>query len=204
MYGAAFLWCAFFVYTRLHDDVFGGHVRFGWAEHSVPRYLTPVYLVAVLAPLVFLGRCRRLFLVPGVLVALAVSGWSLWEIGVHQPSSFEYLHEYVPQNQAILERLKREVPENAMVYTVTADKITWSAWQLGTIDDLGQSATSISRAVAAGFKVYMLDNKYESPSHRRLGTLLARKQLTLVPVSARHGVYRVQQGVTLWPPNARY
>ncbi len=204
LYGAVFLWCAFFVFTRLHDDVFGGNVRFGWAEHSVPRYLTPVYLIAALPPLLFLGQCRRVLLIPGLLITVAVAGAAAYEVGLRQPSSFLYLHEYVPQNEQLLEKLKADIPQRAMVYTVTSDKIAWSAWQLGTIDDLSLSAASMDRAYKAGFNVYMLDPKFESPSHRRLNAMLGRKQLLLIPVNVHRGVYRVQQGVTLWPMNSRY
>jgi len=204
LYGALFLWCAFFVFTRLHDDVFGGNVRFGWAEHSVPRYLTPVYLLAALPPLLFLGHCRRILLYPGLLVAVAVAGAGLYEVGVRQPSSFEYLHEYVPKNQELLDKLKTDIPEHAMVYTVTSDKVIWSAWSLGTIDDLNLSASSMVRAFKAGFNVYILDPKFESPSHHRLANVLAKKQFLVSAVNTRRGVYRLQQGVTLWPASSQF
>lgn len=203
LYGALFFWCAFFIFTRLHDDVFGGKVRFGWAEHSVPRYLTPAYLIAALPPLLFLGSCRRALLYPGLLATLLVASAALYEIGVHQPSSFQYLHDYVPENQELLDELRTEIPEHAMVYTITSDKIIWSAWPLGTIDDLRLSASSMVRAFDAGFNVFMLDPKFQSPSHRRLNAMLARKQFLLIPVNARHGVYRMQRGVTLWPEGSR-
>ncbi|MEP7051722.1 MAG: hypothetical protein ABJB12_15270 [Pseudomonadota bacterium] len=195
-YLALFVWCAFFVFTRLHDDVFGGKVRFGWAEHSVPRYLTPVYLIAALPPLMYLGRCRRILLYPGLLITIAVAGAGLYEVGVRQPSSLVYLHDFVPQNQELLSKLQTEIPEQAMVYTVTSDKIIWSAWQVGTIDDLNLSAASMARAFDAGLPVYMLDPKFESPSHHRLNAVLAKKQLRLSLVNGRRGVYRLQPSVT--------
>jgi hypothetical protein len=123
---------------------------------------------------------------------------------VRQPSSFEYLHEYVPKNQELLDKLKTDIPEHAMVYTVTSDKIIWSAWPLGTIDDLNLSAASMARAFNAGFNVYMVDPKFEAPSHHRLVIMLAKRQFLLSAVNVRRGVYRLQQGVTLWPPNSRF
>ncbi|MEO7033284.1 MAG: hypothetical protein ABI335_05640 [Polyangiaceae bacterium] len=203
LYGALFFWCAFFIFTRLHDDVFGGNVRFGWAEHSVPRYLTPAYLIAAVPPILFLGRCRRALFFPGLVVTLAVASAALYEIGVRQPSSFQYLHDYVPQKQTLLDELRAEIPEHSMVYTVTSDKIIWSAWPLGTIDDLRLSASSMARAFDAGFNVFMLDPKFQSPSHHRLSAMLGKNQFVLVPVNVPHGVYRMQRGVTLWPEGAR-
>jgi hypothetical protein len=200
LYALVVLLCVFFVYTRLHDDVFGGHERFGWAEHSVPRYLTPAYLFAALPPLFLLGRSKRKWLlIPGALVAFAVSAAGLYEIGVREPSSFEFVHSFVPVHEALLTDLKREIPPSAMVYTVTSDKLVWSHWRLGTIEDQNLSAASMERAVKAGFQVYMLDPKYESLSHRHLGQLLAKRNLVLSPIDLHHGLYRLHEGLALWP-----
>jgi len=87
------------------------------------------------------------------------------------------------------------------VYTVTSDKIVWSRWRLGTIEDLNLSAASMERAVKAGLDVFMLDQRYETPSHRRLGVLLARRSLVLIPVDPHRGVYRVRAGAS--PPLRR-
>ncbi|HEX7450717.1 MAG TPA: hypothetical protein VF294_00450 [Polyangiaceae bacterium] len=204
LYGLVFLLFAFFVYTRLHDDVFGGHEAFGWAEHSVPRYLTPAYLFAALPPLFLLARFKRKWvLVPGALALLGVSAAGLYEIGVREPSSFAFVHRFMPIHDALLKDLVREIPPSAMVYTVTADKLLWSRWRLGTIEDQNLSAASMERAVKAGFEVYMLDSKYGSPSHRRLGQLLAKRNLVLSPVDMRHGLYRLHDGLALGPGHRR-
>jgi len=203
-YALAFLLFVFFVYTRLHDDVFGGHERIGWAEHSVPRYLTPAYLFAALPPLLLLGRLKRKWaLIPGALVACGVSFAGLYEIGAREPTSFQFVHRFVPVHEALLVDLKREIPASAMVYTVTSDKLVWSHWRLGTIEDQNLSAASMERAVKAGFQVFMLDPKYESLSHRRLGQLLAKRGLVLNPVDLRHGLYRLREGVSISPPRRR-
>jgi hypothetical protein len=204
LYALVFLLCVFFVYTRLHDDVFGGHERVGWAEHSVPRYLTPAYLFAALPPLLLLGSFKRKWaLIPAALVALGVSAAGLYEIGVREPSSFLFVRHFVPIHEALLVDLKREIPASAMVYTVTSDKLVWSNWRLGTIEDQNLSAASMERAIKAGFQVFMLDPKYESLSHRHLGQLLAKRGLVLNPVDLRHGLYRLRAGVAVWPPRRR-
>jgi hypothetical protein len=204
LYAITFLLFAFFVYTRLHDDVFGGHERVGWAEHSVPRYLTPAYLFAALPLLLLLGQLRQKWLwIPGAVVAFGISGAGLYEIGVREPSSFQFVHNFVPIHEALLTDLKREIPAAAMVYTVTSDKLVWSQWRLGTIEDQNLSSASMERALKAGFKVFMLDPKYETLSHRHLGQLLAKRGLVLSPVDLRHGLYRLRQGNTAWPPRGR-
>jgi hypothetical protein len=192
LYALLFLLCVFFVYTRLHDDVFGGHDRFGWVEHSVPRYLTPAYLFAALPPLLLLGRLKRkLALIPGLLVVLGTAGAGLYEIAEREPSSFAFVRHYVPLHEGLLETLQREIPPQAMVYTVTGDKLVWSRWRLGTIEDLNLSAASMERALNAGFEVYMLDSRYGAPSHHRLAQLLAKRSLVLSPADPRHGLYRL-------------
>ena len=204
LYAFAFLLFAFFVYTRLHDDVFGGHERVGWAEHSVPRYLTPAYLFAALPFLLLLGQLRQKWLwIPGAVVAFGISAAGLYEIGVREPSSFQFVHNFVPIHEALLTDLKHEIPADAIVYTVTSDKLVWSRWRLGTIEDQNLSAASMDRALKAGLKVFMLDPKYETPSHRRLGQILAKRGLVLNPVDPRHGLYRLREGITAWPPHHR-
>jgi hypothetical protein len=47
--------------------------------------------------------------------------------------------------------------------------------------------------------VYMLDSKYESPSHRRLGPLLAKRFLVLVPIDPRHGLYHLRDALSRRP-----
>ncbi|HEY5377811.1 MAG TPA: hypothetical protein VIK01_29220, partial [Polyangiaceae bacterium] len=202
LYGALFLLCAFFVYTRLHDDVFGGREPIGWAEHSVPRYLSPAYLLAAVPPLLLLGRLKRKLLwIPGLLLICGVAFSGLYDIAIREPSSFHFLHDFMPKHETMLRILKREIPARAMVYTVTSDKVVWSHWRLGTIDDLNLTAASIERAVKAGLDVFMLDQRYETPSHRRLGVLLARRSLVVVPVDPRRGTYRVRAGAS--PPLQR-
>ena len=144
-------------------------------------------------------RLPRSAPLPGALLACGVSAAGLYEIGVREPTSFASVHQFVPMHEAWLANLKREIPADAMVYTVTSDKLVWSNWRLGTIENLKLSAASMERAHQAGFQVFMLDPKYENPSHRRLGQLLAKRSLVLNPVDPRHGLYRLREGVSVGP-----
>jgi hypothetical protein len=56
----------------------------------------------------------------------------------------------------------------------------------------------MERAFKAGFDVYMLDSKYEVPSHRRLGQLLAKRSLVLTAADSRHGLYRLRDVTSIY------
>jgi hypothetical protein len=183
----------FFVASRLQDAVYGALVQHGEMQHSVPRYLAPVYLVSVLPPLLFLGWCRkRLVLVVGAaaLAVLAASGgYQVWTQG---SASLRFINGYVQDKQYVIRVLSRTIPSDATVYTASEDKWLWSRWRVCVIENDGATASSIARALEANLKVFVVQPGL-APQIRHLAAALKRKHISLVRVDASRGVYRVDR-----------
>lgn len=191
LYLAAILWIAFFVFTRLHDGVHGGSESSGFLHHSVPRYLAPAFLFAALPPILFLGSCsKRIIFVLGATLACFFAASSVYEIYVHQPASLHWLHGKQQRSEALLDVLVTEIPGDAMVYSVASDKVLWSKWRVGVIDEPEPSASSIGRVVEAGLPVFVLE-PHAGREFRQFTAALSTKGLALARVDGRRGVYRV-------------
>lgn len=176
-----------FVVSRLHDGLFGARRALGEVQHSVPRYLTPVYLIAVLPPVLFVGRSRsRLVLITGTLLLTAIAltgGYTICETGA---GSLRFMKAFQHEKQAKLDALSGIIPVDAIIYTAAEDKWLWSRWRVASVDKDDETATSIARAANARLPVYVL-----GPTKRLLGTLKAR-QVAVVRVDGRHGVYKAE------------
>jgi hypothetical protein len=198
IYVVAMLWVVFFVFTRLHDDVHGGEESIGVLHHSVPRYLAPVYLFAVLPPILFLGRCRKRWqFIVGAVLASLVAANSVLAVYFDQPGSLRHLRGSQQRSEALLDALGTEIPADAMVYSESLDKVLWSRWRVGVIDETGPSASSITRAANAGLPVFILEPRPGRP-FRQLRAALATTGLTLV--RERRGAYRVVRALQPPPP----
>ncbi len=183
---------AFFALSRMHDDLFGGAMDYGGVHHSVPRYLTPVYLLAALPPLLFLGKCknRAIALGGGLLVAvLALSGGH--EIWIKQGSSFNFLHGFVAKKTAELARFSRRIPEHAVVYTAKEDKWLWSGVKVWIIDDPKASAQSIERAAQAKIELYVYEPS-RTTQFKQLVAELAKRHISLSKAEPPRGLFRVR------------
>lgn len=190
--GAAIAILAFFTLSRMHDDLFGGAMNYGSVHHSVPRYLTPVYLLASLPPLLFLGQCKHRLLTLGgsVFVAvLAIAGYAqLWR---EPNSSFVFLHDFVLKKSAELERFAQKIPEGAAVYTAKEDKWLWSRVKVWIIEDPTQTAQSIERAAQAKLELYVFEPS-RTKQFRQLVAELSKRNVSLTKVDPRSGLYRVK------------
>ncbi|MEI9952573.1 MAG: hypothetical protein WDO74_27230 [Pseudomonadota bacterium] len=187
---AAIVIMAFFALSRMHDDLFGGAMSYGSVHHSVPRYLTPVYLLAALPPLLFLGQCKNRRLTIGgssLVVLLALSGG--YELWTSQGASFNFLHDFVAKKSAELERVSRKVPEGAAVYTAKDDKWLWSRVRVWIIEDPKASAQSIERAAQARLELYVFEPS-RTAQFKQLGLELAKRKISLAKIRPP-GLYRV-------------
>jgi hypothetical protein len=180
--------------TRLSDEVWGSKVSAGYVHHSVPRYLTPVYLLAALPPLLFLGRVRlgvtQIF---GSALALLLAVRSGYEICVHQPDSLKYLHKLAATDKRTLDVLKDKLPARALVYTQSQDKVLWSRWKVGTVSEPERTAASMNRAIDAGLPVYVMQPRFGSGQLRGLERALRAKRISLTPLDSRRGLYRLHR-----------
>ena len=188
LYLATLLLVAFFAFSRAHEQLFGGSERAGFVHHSVPRYVAPVFLFAALPPLLFLGDCRKkVVLALGSALVCAVSASSIFEIYRNQPSSLSMLHDWDRRSEALLDALATEIPPDAIVYSLQSDKLLWSRWRVGLIDEPEATAMSLNRAVDTGLPVFILDPGGRS---RKLTTALAKSGIALARVDARRKLYR--------------
>jgi len=182
---------AFFSLSRMHDDLWGGAMDYGGVHHSVPRYLSPVYLLAALPPLLFLGQSKsRLLTIGGglLVVLLALSG--SYEIWQKQGSSFTFVHGFVLKKTAELERLSRKIPENAAVYTSKEDKWLWSRIRVFIVEEPKATAQSIERAARAQLELYVFEPS-RTPQLKQLVAELAKRHISLTKVEPPRGLYRV-------------
>jgi hypothetical protein len=164
----------------------------GFVHHSVPRYWAFAYLFAALPPILFLGRCRsRVLVVLGAAICFAVAGKSLQEIhSGGYASSLVYIEHFVRTKARTVEVFARLIPPNAIVYSQALDKVLWSRWQLGIIDEPRATADSMARAIRSKLPVYIVQARFRRQG-RSLEAALRSKRLRVVKVDARRGVYRV-------------
>jgi hypothetical protein len=201
----AILVVVFFAISRLQDGVFGADLEQGEVHHSVPRYLAPVYLLAALPPILFVGRSRRAgIFIPGALLVAALAVGGCYEVGVRSMCSFSFLHRFVKSKEGMLARMSRKIPAEATVYTTYEDKWIWSRWRTWIIEEPEPSATSINRALDANIDLFIVEPSYNAKV-KRLAAALRRRQISLIRVD-RLGVYRVARmpktGASLLPEPA--
>ncbi len=185
---------AMFLVSRMSPTLYGANESTGLVRHSIPRYWTPVYLFAALPPLLFLGRCRS-DVVLGVVATLAfgIAGIGLLEIYSRQPESLTYLHDLNNRNDLALERLAQDIPESAIVYTVTQDKVLYTRWNVGLIREPDLTASSMQRASLSGLPVYVAQPGIGVAQLALLASALNKRGLTLVEVDGARGLYRLDE-----------
>jgi hypothetical protein len=183
---------ALFVVTRMSTTLYGADESSGLVRHSMPRYWSPVYLFAALPPLVFIGRCRNETLL-GVAATLAVALTAIggYEIYHRQPESFTYLHDLRARNQSALQSLADQIPDEAIVYTTTQDKVLWSRWHVGLLRETEPTADSMQRAHDAGVDVYVAQPGFNPAQLQLLAAALNERGLALVVVDAARGLFRL-------------
>jgi hypothetical protein len=187
-----------FMASRMDPGVYGASAPVAMVHHSIPRYWAPVYLLVALPPLLFLGRCRkRSVLVVGAAMASAIALSGAYEIVKHQPASLSQLRRYFHQNELLLQTLAAELPSDAMVYSIRHDKVLWSRWRVGTVDEPERTATSIDRAIDARLSVFVFEPGFGVTQSRRLASSLRKRHLALVAVDPRRGLYRIERERTV-------
>jgi hypothetical protein len=189
---AGVLLIATFCVSRMHYALFGFEFDFGECHHSVPRYLSAVYLLAALSPLLFVGRARqRWVVITGSVVLTLAAAFAGYEVWRGQSLAFHTIRNYVNEKEAALARIRSAMPQDAVVYTATDDKWLWSEYRLGTVSEPEPTAASIERAARAHMKVFILQSR-STQAFRRLAAALDRRHLRLVKIDGRRGIYAVQ------------
>jgi len=191
LYALGLLVMLCFVLSHMDEELNGASERLGLMHHSMPRYWSPVYLLAALPPIWFLGQCSmpRVYLGGSVLVcALALGGG--YEILKQQGSSILILHKFAERWSLAVPALADKIPGDAMVYSITYDKVLWPYWRIGTVAEPERTASSMRRAIDADLQVFMFEPRLQRISLLPLERALRAKRLIITSID-RRGIYRV-------------
>jgi hypothetical protein len=189
-YALALLLMFGFMLSRMAPVLYGTAEPSGMIDHSIPRYWTPVYLLAAVPPIVFLGSLRQNVAVAAgalFLAALAIgNGYDVW---TGTKWSLVSLRAYRMRSTALALSLE-ELPSTAWVYTETLDKALWSYWHVGTLSEPRATAKSMARAFGAGLDVYAFEPKLRPREYEALERALRRQGLAFTK-RRPHGLFRV-------------
>lgn len=170
-----------FVFTHISSDLFGADDDSALLRDSLTRYWSPVYLLAAIAPLVFVMRARREWAGVAVVLVVAILGArTLWS---GQPESVTSMHSLYSERAAEVEAWRTQIPPQALVYTMNLDKLLWSRWDTATIptspDDQQAAADSMSGVLKGGRPVYIAQIGLPDAVRMQLAVALLKHQLVL-------------------------
>lgn len=189
---AALLLLVLFMLSRVTPALFGFGRDEGWVQDSIPRYWSPVFLLAALPPLLFLARTqqRKTFIVGTVLLSLLAAG-NVFEVFWRSSQSM-WRHRVIATHETEwLDQLRNIIPSDAMVYSPVYDKVLWSRFRTGSLEDLDVGADSMRRALAHDLSVYVWVHPSFKWQVHTLERILARRGLMLVLIDKTLRVYRV-------------
>jgi hypothetical protein len=185
--------CSFMI-SRVDPELFGLKRPEAWVNGSLPRYWSPVYLLASITPLLVVGRLKaRWQSVTGVFVLLALAAGNLAAVVWRSPQAVLQQHDISDQEQAWLVRLHKLIPADAVVYTPSWDKVLWSRYHVGSMDDdPALTVRSIERALRSSRRVFFWTHPLPARTLRAFEAALARRELALVKLDDRLRLYEVE------------
>ncbi|HET6615557.1 MAG TPA: hypothetical protein VFH62_06680 [Dehalococcoidia bacterium] len=182
---------AIFLVSRMTDGLYGARESEGLLRHSIPRYWSPVYLLAALPPLLYAARTKHEIVVGGIICGcMLLSVLGAREVYTLQPESMTYLHELQARSETRIAQLSGEIPDDAILYTMTEDKALWSRWRIGIVSDPDRTAASIDRSLRAGYSVYVVQGRMPAQVKAELESALSKRSLWLTTEDERLGIYR--------------
>jgi hypothetical protein len=188
-YGLLVLVCAGFVLSRVAPGIFGAEESTAELRHSVTRYWTPVYLLAALVPLMLAMRDRRPFVwSAAATLCVVVACFGAYEIYAGQPESLELRRAYHARMASQIDEWRERLPDDALLYTVSFDKVLWSEWEVAYIprtEDQATTGESLERALDSGRDVYLVQTVWPADVAEGMSVELARRGLSLRQVEAR-------------------
>jgi len=191
LYALGLLVMLCFVLSHMDENLNGASDRLSAVHHSMPRYWSPVYLLAALPPILFLGYCKKRWVfVTGVVLAGLFTVASGYEIGKREGSSLFKLYEFAERWAHNVPALSDKIPSDAMVYSQTYDKVLWPYWRIGTMSEPEPTASSMRRALDARLEVFLFEPRFPRPRLVALERALKRKQLTITSID-RRGIFLV-------------
>jgi hypothetical protein len=185
--------CAFMI-SRIDLDLFGFDRDDAWVTDSLPRYWSPVYLLASIPPLLVIASAKaRWQALAGGLVLLALAAGNLVNLGWRAPQSVLRQHILFHKEGEWLPRIKRLVPPDAIIYTPSWDKVLWSRFRVGsTGDDLALTSRSVERAVKSPLPVFFWALKLQASQYHDVEMALRQRGLVLVKLDDHLRLYKVE------------
>jgi hypothetical protein len=191
-----------FMLSRMDPGIHGAADQAALVDHSMPRYWSPIYLLATLPPLVFLGYCRwRWLLATGTVAVFALALVGGYDVYWGTKWSLAALHHYRERWSAISRSLAKVIPERAFVYSESHDKMLWRHFRVGTLGAPRPTATSMARAIAAGMDVFVYEPYLTGRGRVALERALAKHSLAFRKLR-RPGLLRVERAKLSWQPPA--
>ncbi len=184
-----------FMISRIEAELFGVGRKEPWIHDSVPRYFSPVFLLASVSPLLALGEAKKRWtFIFGSVALAALAAVSVAQVVWSSQQSVLRHHELAAAEEGWLEKLARLIPRDAMVYTPTRDKVIGDRYLVGSLqeDDPDLGAASMQRAVASSRPVYYWTHRDTPKSMRPLERALGRRNLRLVRIDRGLRLYRVE------------
>jgi hypothetical protein len=190
-YALALLTLLVVMAAHVDSTLFGANETTPLVQHSIPRYWAPLYLFASLPPILLLGRLRfRPAVAVGAVLGCLLSWSTLDGIFRTQTTSFPGLRAQVRNGPQLLDALSKQIPADAIVYSVSRHGTLWPRFRMALIGENQPTAASMTRCVRAGLPVFIYSPHF---SPRRLERLLSKKRLKIITVDRRMSIFRVQR-----------
>jgi hypothetical protein len=182
-----------FMVSRSDLDLFGSKRTIPEVQDSVPRYWSPIYLLAGLPPLFYFGKSerRRTFVAGSVLLGL-LALFSLYVVTVGSSQSVARGRADALESTERVKRIVSLVPPGALVYSPTCDKFLWAHLRVATFGKPDDTASSMKRALSHGVPTFLwICTKRQGP-FRALEKSLAQVQLAPVALDEPNRLYRIE------------
>jgi hypothetical protein len=203
LYALGLLVMLCFVLSHMDEGLNGAQERLSMVHHSMPRYWSPVYLLAALPPILFLGYCKRRDLfVGGAVLACVLAVANGWDLYRREGSSLLMLNDFAQRWAQLAPSLADKIPSDAIVYSGTYDKVLWPYWRLGTMAEPEVTARSMRRAIDANLRVFLVEPWFPRYKLSALNRALKDKLLTIVLID-RRGIYRIARARQSTPGQVR-
>lgn len=180
--------------SRVSPAGFGATTSTPELRHSLVRYWSPVYLIVAILPLVTAMRStRRGVWMPMVGVLLVLSAGAAYEVTLKQPESMRSIRALQGRSDSFAVKLDRVMPEDALVFTQSMDKVIWSEYEIASLPPpahIDRAAASIRRALDGGRTVFVVQPGLPMEYRAALSGALRLSGRDLIP-AGMHGVYRV-------------
>jgi hypothetical protein len=191
---AGALICVVFMISRMDPETFGAARSTPMVPDSIPRYWTPVYLLATVPPLVYVGWSeRRSVFWAGAALLAVLAAFGVKEAWFDASQSLAMSGNLVRDSARCFRDLDHYVRNRSIVYTSGFDKLIWSRVQVGTVEDPEKAARSMERALDRGMTVFLYLDADEDRQLRRLQRSLSKAHPVRLAADRRVRLYRLER-----------